>query len=47
MIRVAAVGDIHLDAKGAGSLRPHLENLSDRADVLLNDPRVRAAYLGE
>ena len=35
MIRVAAVGDIHLDAKGAGSLRPHLENLSDRADVLL------------
>ena len=35
MIRVAAVGDLHLDAKGAGSLRPHLENVSDRADVLL------------
>lgn len=35
MIRIAAVGDIHLGAESRGTLRPHLEHLSDRADVLL------------
>lgn len=35
MIRVAAVGDIHLNAANRGRLRPHLEELSKRADLLL------------
>jgi Icc-related predicted phosphoesterase len=35
VIRVAAVGDIHLNATNRGRLRPHLEGLSERADVLL------------
>ena len=35
MIRVAAVGDIHFGADSAGTLRPHLEHLPERADVLL------------
>ena len=35
MIRVAAVGDIHFGADSAGSLRPHLADLSDRADLFL------------
>jgi Icc-related predicted phosphoesterase len=35
VIRVAAVGDIHLNATNRGRLRPHLEGWSERADVLL------------
>jgi Icc-related predicted phosphoesterase len=35
VIRVAAVGDIHLNATNRGRLRPHLEDLRERADVLL------------
>ncbi len=35
MIRVAAVGDIHLNAANCGRLRPHLEGLGSRADLLL------------
>lgn len=34
-VRVAAVGDIHLNAANRGRLRPHLEGLADRADLLL------------
>jgi Icc-related predicted phosphoesterase len=34
-IRVAAVGDNHLNAPNRGRLRPHLEGLAERADVLL------------
>jgi Icc-related predicted phosphoesterase len=35
VIHVAAVGDIHFAPDAAGTLRPHLEQLSDRADLLL------------
>ncbi|HVF32752.1 MAG TPA: metallophosphoesterase [Acidimicrobiales bacterium] len=35
MIRVAAVGDIHVNASNRGRLRPHLEGLGRRADLLL------------
>ena len=35
MIRVAAAGDIHFGPDAAGTLRPHLEHLDDRADLLL------------
>lgn len=35
MIRVAAVGDIHLNATNRGRLRTQLEGLGARADVLL------------
>lgn len=35
MIRVAAVGDIHVGADSAGRLRPHLEQVAGEADVLL------------
>ncbi|WP_436498814.1 metallophosphoesterase family protein [Actinokineospora sp. HUAS TT18] len=35
MIRIAAVGDVHLDQDTAGRFRPALEELPDRADVLL------------
>ncbi len=35
MIRVAAVGDIHVGADSAGSLRPHLEHVAERADLFL------------
>lgn len=35
MIRVAAAGDIHFAPDAAGTLRPHLEHLDDRADLLL------------
>lgn len=35
MIRIAAVADIHVGADSAGRLRPHLEHLHERADVLL------------
>lgn len=35
MIRLAAVGDLHLTVHGRGKLRPQLEGLEDEADVLL------------
>jgi Icc-related predicted phosphoesterase len=35
VIRVAAVGDIHVGTDSAGALRPHLERLPELADVLL------------
>ena len=35
MIRVAAVGDIHLGERSGGRYRPSLERLPDEADVLL------------
>ncbi len=35
MIRVAAVGDLHFGTDSGGSLRPHLEHLAERADLLL------------
>jgi Icc-related predicted phosphoesterase len=35
VIRVAAVGDIHFGADSAGTLRPHLEDIAEQADVLL------------
>jgi Icc-related predicted phosphoesterase len=35
MIHVAAAGDIHFGPDAAGTLRPHLEHLDERADLLL------------
>lgn len=35
MIRVAAAGDIHFAPDAAGTLRPHLEHLGERADLFL------------
>jgi Icc-related predicted phosphoesterase len=35
VIRIAAVGDLHLDDDGRGRFRPAFERLSDHADVLL------------
>jgi Icc-related predicted phosphoesterase len=35
MIHVAAVGDIHFAPDAAGTLRPHLAHLEERADLLL------------
>ncbi|MFD3543224.1 metallophosphoesterase [Streptomyces sp. NPDC058662] len=35
MIRVAAVGDIHLGPDGKGTLRPAFDTLADHADLLL------------
>ena len=35
MIRVAATGDVHFGLDSAGTLRPQLERLQERADVLL------------
>ena len=35
MIRLAAAGDVHFGLDSAGSLRPHLEHIADRADALL------------
>jgi Icc-related predicted phosphoesterase len=35
MIRIAAVADLHFGADLAGTMRPHLESLPERADVLL------------
>jgi Icc-related predicted phosphoesterase len=35
MIRIAAVGDLHIGTDGVGLLGPHLRDLADRADVLL------------
>ncbi|WAL63603.1 metallophosphoesterase [Amycolatopsis cynarae] len=57
MIRIAAVGDVHLGQDAAGSLRPALEHLGEHADVLLlagdltrhgalDEARVAAAEFG-
>jgi Icc-related predicted phosphoesterase len=35
MIRIAAVADLHFGSDLAGTMRPHLESLPERADVLL------------
>lgn len=35
MIRVAAVGDVHVGADSAGSLRSHWQHLDERADLFL------------
>jgi Icc-related predicted phosphoesterase len=35
VIRIAAVGDIHFGHDSAGTLRPHLEDIADHADVFL------------
>jgi len=35
MIHVAAAGDIHFGPDAAGTLRPHLEHLTERADLFL------------
>ena len=35
MIHVAAVGDVHFGPDAAGTLRPHLAHLEERADLLL------------
>ena len=35
MIRIAAVGDVHVDADVVGRYRPALESLPERADALL------------
>jgi Icc-related predicted phosphoesterase len=35
VIRVAAVGDVHVGADSAGSLRPHWQHLDERADLFL------------
>ncbi len=35
MIRVAAVGDIHVGVDSAGCLRPHLESVGEKADLFL------------
>jgi len=35
VIRIAAFGDVHMGRDSAGRLAPHLESVSDRADLLL------------
>jgi Icc-related predicted phosphoesterase len=35
VIRVAAVGDVHFGADSAGTLRPHLDDLAEQADLFL------------
>ncbi|MDZ4676766.1 MAG: metallophosphoesterase [Oligoflexia bacterium] len=35
MIRIAAAGDIHFDRNSQGKFKPHLENLNQKADLLL------------
>ena len=35
MIRVAAVGDVHFGSDSAGSMRPHLADIAERADLFL------------
>lgn len=35
MIRVAATADVHFGTDSAGTLRPHLEHVAERADLLL------------
>ena len=34
-VRIAAVGDLHFGTDSAGRLRPHLEHLPEKADMLL------------
>ena len=55
MIRVAAVGDIHFGHDSAGTLRPHLDDIAEHADVYLlagdltrlGDPDEAAVLAGE
>lgn len=48
MIRVAAVGDVHVGTDSAGKLREQLATVSDRADVLLlAGDLTKAGELGE
>lgn len=55
MIRIAAVGDVHFGADAAGTLRPHLAHLPERADLFLiagdltrlGEPDEAAAYVEE
>lgn len=55
MIRVAAVGDIHFGQDSAGTLRPHLDDIAEHADVYLlagdltrlGDPDEAAVLAGE
>jgi Icc-related predicted phosphoesterase len=55
MIRIAACGDVHFGLDSTGMLRPHLEHLPERADVLLvagdltrhGDPDEAAVLAGE
>jgi Icc-related predicted phosphoesterase len=35
VIRVAAMGDLHVGTDAVGALRPHVDDLADRADLLL------------
>jgi Icc-related predicted phosphoesterase len=35
VIRVAAVGDVHFGSDSAGSMRPHLADIADHADLFL------------
>jgi Icc-related predicted phosphoesterase len=35
VIRIAAMADVHFGADAAGTLRPHLDHLDERADLLL------------
>lgn len=35
MIKIAATADVHFGRDSAGTLRPHLEHLSERADIFL------------
>ena len=35
MIRIAAVGDVHFGPDAAGTLRPHIQHLPERADLFL------------
>ena len=46
MIRVAAVGDVHMDTDVLGRYRPALEQLPDCADVLLLAGRPHPARIG-
>ena len=43
MIRIAAVGDVHLGEDARGRLRPALEELGDCADVLMQVSSVHEA----
>jgi Icc-related predicted phosphoesterase len=55
VIRIAAVADVHFGLDSAGTLRPHLERLNERADLLLvagdmttcGDPREAEVLAGE
>ncbi len=55
MIRVAAVGDVHVGTDSVGRLRPHLAHLGERADLFLlagdltrhGDPEEAEVLVGE